>query len=87
MIDVAFAIPGDLSLPTGGYAYDRRMLALLPDHGVRARHVALPGGFPFPSDDDLAATAAVLAALDRECLLLVDGLAFGALPVARVAEI
>ena len=30
MIACAFAIPGDIDLATGGYAYDRRVLALLP---------------------------------------------------------
>ena len=35
---VAFAIPGDLSLPTGGYAYDRRVLARLPERGIDVTH-------------------------------------------------
>lgn len=80
MIDCAFVIPGDISLPTGGYAYDRRVLALLPAQGVAARHVALPGSFPAPAPHDLAKTAAALAALPRETVLLIDGLAYGAMP-------
>jgi glycosyltransferase involved in cell wall biosynthesis len=80
MAPVAFLIPGDLELPTGGYVYDRRMLSLLPAHGVDARHVALPGSFPFPTTDDLAETARIVAALPDTVVLLVDGLALGAMP-------
>ncbi len=44
--EIAFAIPGDLDLPTGGYAYDRRLLAEWRASGVAARHLPLPGSFP-----------------------------------------
>ena len=52
MTRAAFVIPGDLGLPTGGYAYDRRVLALLPGFGVEAVHVALPAVFPAPAPAD-----------------------------------
>ncbi len=45
---LCLAVPGDLSAPTGGYAYAREILAHLPAHGVAATHLALPGGFPAP---------------------------------------
>ena len=41
MTRAAFVIPGDLGLPTGGYAYDRRVLALLGAFGVEATHFGL----------------------------------------------
>ena len=75
----AFVIPGDLSLPTGGYGYDRRVLARLPAYGVDVHHVALPGSFPFPTLDDLAATEAIFADLDAAQVLFIDGLAYGAM--------
>ena len=56
MTSAAFAIPGDIDLPTGGYAYDRRVLALLPQFGVDVRHLQLPGSFPDPSARDLDET-------------------------------
>lgn len=77
---LAFLVPGDLGLPTGGYAYDRRVLALLPTLGVEAQHVALPGTFPIPTEADLAETARIVAALPGDAALLIDGLALGAMP-------
>ncbi|AWN52716.1 glycosyltransferase family 4 protein [Methylobacterium sp. 17Sr1-1] len=77
---LVLAVPGDLSAPTGGYAYARQLLAHLPAQGVAATHLALPGGFPDPGPDDLAGTAALLAQVPRDAALLVDGLAYGALP-------
>lgn len=87
MAACGFVIPGDISLPTGGYGYDRRVLALLPASGVDVRHVALQGGYPFPSAADLAASLATLAAQPADMTLLIDGLALGAMPPETVAQI
>lgn len=87
MIDAAFAIPGDLDSPTGGYAYARRVIAEGPGVGVRLNVVPLPGDFPFPSAASVEATARALAAVPPGTPLLVDGLAFGALPVAALAGV
>ncbi|MBS9478955.1 glycosyltransferase family 4 protein [Ancylobacter radicis] len=78
----AFAIPGDLSLATGGYAYDRRILAECRRAGGAAVHVALPAGFPFPSLADLADSEQLLRALPDGQAVLIDGLALGAMPAA-----
>lgn len=80
MVEIAFLIPGDLWLPTGGYAYDRQVIRRLPAHGVTAMHVALPGSFPNPSEDDLADCAAIVRGLPADLILLIDGLAYGAMP-------
>ena len=69
MPDVAFAVPGDLSSPTGGYAYARKLLGLAPDHGVNLIHLALPGGFPHPSAEELAETERRLASAAAPLLL------------------
>lgn len=80
MPEFAFLIPGDLSLPTGGYAYDRAVIRLLPKLGVNAIHVALPGSFPNASAEDFADCAAIVTGLPADCVLLIDGLAYGAMP-------
>ncbi len=46
----AFAVPGDLATPTGGYAYDRRMIAELERLGWQIDLVDLGDGFPWPSE-------------------------------------
>lgn len=84
--DVWFAIPGDLETLTGGYAYARRLMEALPTAGWFPHHLPLPAGFPNPSDADIAATREVLLALPPETPVLVDGLAFGALPRAVIEE-
>ncbi|WAC27123.1 glycosyltransferase family 4 protein [Ancylobacter sp. SL191] len=82
MTGFAFAIPGDITLPTGGYAYDRRILAEIRRAGGDASHLALPGGFPFPTDDALRESAARLCARPVGEPVLIDGLALGAMPAA-----
>jgi glycosyltransferase involved in cell wall biosynthesis len=85
--DAAFVIPGDLRSPTGGYAYDRRVMALLPAFGVNIHHVPLPDGFPNPSPGDLEATVRAIGATPPGVSLLIDGLAYGALPKALLASL
>jgi glycosyltransferase involved in cell wall biosynthesis len=81
-----FAIPGDLDTPTGGYGYNRRLIAGLGDLGWEVRQVHLPAGFPRPTPDDLAAAAAAFAAIPTNALVLVDGLAYGAMPEVAARE-
>lgn len=84
---VVLAYPGDLATRTGGYTYDRRAFAALEGRGWRVRHLSLSGSFPFPDAAALAAADKALAALADGTTVVVDGLAFGAMPkVARNHE-
>lgn len=84
---LVFAIPGDLATPTGGYAYDRRLIALLPEHGVRPELLRLADTYPNPGTADLADTARALAGVPADAVLMIDGLALGAMPLEVVASI
>lgn len=84
---LSFAVPGDIELTTGGYLYDRRVMALLPDYGVEPRLVSLPGSFPHPTAADLDEAIGRLAAAPGDAPLMVDGLALGAMPAARLAPL
>lgn len=77
---VAFAIPGDPETPTGGYAYARRLIREMPAQGVALDPLLLPDGFPFPNAAELGRTEEALASLPPDKPVLMDGLAFGALP-------
>jgi glycosyltransferase involved in cell wall biosynthesis len=73
-------IPGDLSTPTGGYVYDRRIASGLQQLGWHLDLVELDASFPMPTATALGAAAARLDAIDDEALVLIDGLALGAMP-------
>lgn len=77
--DLYFAVPGALATLTGGYGYARRLLAALPALGLVVEHVPLSGAFPLPDAAALADADARFTALTDGAVVLVDGLAFGAM--------
>jgi glycosyltransferase involved in cell wall biosynthesis len=74
---LAFAVPGDLDTPTGGYAYDRRMIAELRKLGWDVEVIDLGSEFPRPSDTARESAFTKLKAVPRGMPLVIDGLAFG----------
>jgi glycosyltransferase involved in cell wall biosynthesis len=73
-------VPGDLATPTGGYGYDRRMIAELGDLGWQIDLLNLGEGFPWPSEATGAAARTRLLAVPAGRTIVVDGLALGVLP-------
>ena len=86
MRQLEFVLPGDPETRTGGYEYDRRIVAGLRALGWTVRLHALPGEYPSPSAADRAEAARRFAALPDGARVLVDGLAFGALPEIAGAQ-
>ena len=82
-----FLLPGDPLTLTGGYIYDRHILEGLDALGWRTHLDALDASFPFPTAAALAAADATLAGIADGRLVVIDGLALGAMPelVARHA--
>ncbi len=87
MREVVFAIPGNLDTPTGGYRYDKRVIEELPKLGWQVEHLPLSGEFPSPSDAALAETAKVFSRIPPDALVMVDGLALGAIPLATLKSL
>jgi glycosyltransferase involved in cell wall biosynthesis len=83
---IGFAIPGAIETRTGGYAYDRRLIADLRARGVAVRHLAWPETFPYPTPADLAAAVQSLGERPDGAIVIVDGLAYGALGDLAAAE-
>ncbi len=83
---IDFAYPGDINAPTGGYGYDRRVMRELAALGCAVSPIALPASFPYPTDADLDATRRLLRGGARDALV-VDGLAYAAMPAEIVAEL
>ncbi|HEV2702002.1 MAG TPA: glycosyltransferase family 4 protein [Steroidobacteraceae bacterium] len=75
-----FIVPGDINAATGGYGYDRRIIAGLRALGWKVSVHGLSDSFPQPTAAALTDANEVLAQLPEQALVLVDGLAGGAMP-------
>jgi len=82
----AFAIPGDITTLTGGYIYERRLLEGLRALGRDVDHIPLGASFPDPTAADMADARARLLAIAPDRPLILDGLVFGSLDTAVLAQ-
>lgn len=82
---IAFAIPGNIYAPTGGYIYDRHIMEGLRSLGWQVDLVGLGEGFPSPDDETLRNAYAKIDALPAGMPVVVDGLAFGVMPEIAAA--
>ncbi len=76
---LSFIVPGSLETPTGGYRYDRHVVAGLRGLGRTVDVLTLGESFPRPDGATLQASYRALASLPAGPAV-VDGLALGALP-------
>ena len=77
---MAFVVPGRIETLTGGYGYDRRIVAGLRARGWTVTIHELAGTFPLPDPAARREARALFAALPDGAHVVVDGLALGALP-------
>jgi glycosyltransferase involved in cell wall biosynthesis len=75
-----FLIPGELHAATGGYVYDRRILAELRALGWQATVRSLHPSFPEPSTAALEHADRVLADIPSGRPVLIDGMACSVMP-------
>ena len=76
-LPVYFLIPGNVNSLTGGYAYDRRLLAELHQLGLHMHVIDLADSFPNPDDHALNDANVKLESLPDNSVVIIDGLAFG----------
>jgi glycosyltransferase involved in cell wall biosynthesis len=80
MKSLVLVVPGRLDTLSGGYGYDRRVVAGLAERGWSVAVRELDESFPFPTPHARADAARVLASIPDGVTVLFDGLALGALP-------
>jgi glycosyltransferase involved in cell wall biosynthesis len=83
---IYFAYPGDLATQTGGYHYDRRLIAGLEQLGVEVECLSLPNHANDTTARFQDSARACFANIPDQSLVIVDGLAFGLLDETAVAE-
>ena len=84
---LVFAYPGDLETRTGGYGYDRRIVASLRDIGWDVELLPLGEGFPDPGPQQRESAETALSRLVDGTLVMIDGLAFGVLDAWAAREV
>jgi glycosyltransferase involved in cell wall biosynthesis len=72
---IDFVVPGDIRTPTGGYIYDREIIAGLAERGWNVIVHALDGSFPAPTPAALREARATFASLADGRVVVIDGLA------------
>ena len=80
-----FAVPGSLDQPTGGYAYDKRIIEELRGLGWDVAVLDLGSTFPRPDAKTRQVANDMLTKVDVQIPLIIDGLAYGVLPEAGTA--
>lgn len=81
MREIVVLVPGSLHTRTGGYKYDRRVIAGLRERGWPVDVRELGASFPYPTPAARHDAARELAMIPNGTTVLIDGLALGALPV------
>ncbi|MEM1375797.1 MAG: glycosyltransferase [Pseudomonadota bacterium] len=83
----AFAIPGDLTTPTGGYMYERRLLEELQAQGRDTKYLKLGDTFPDASPAHMADAIAQLKALEVDRAVILDGFVSATLETDALASL
>lgn len=82
---IHFIFPGKPDTRTGGYAYGREIIAAMRRAGGQVQVVALPDGFPMPTDDVRRRAGEILKGIPNGAAVIFDGLACGAMPEETAA--
>ncbi len=72
-------VPGPFDIISGGYIYDRRIVAGLREAGHDVTVAELHGRFPLPDAAAIASAEAALDAVPAQAVAIIDGLALPAL--------
>lgn len=86
MAAIDLVVPGDPNTPTGGYVYDRLILAGLAARGWRTAVHSLDDSFPRPTPAAARAARAAFAAIADGSIVVIDGLALAGLHRVLEAE-
>ena len=78
--EIVVLVPGRLQTRTGGYEYDRRMIAGLRERGWPTDVRELDASFPRPTPAARDDAARQLAMIPNGTTVVIDGLALGSLP-------